>query len=166
MSAIEYINSSTLATATATVAFSSIPNNYIDLHLVISGRNTNAVTTMTCWLNFNSDPATNTSATYLSGNGTAASSSRLTSMMNMQFFNVPAASASASIYGLQNIDILSYSNTNVYKTCLVTGGDAGVAWAEANVGLWRSTSAINSITIGCNGGSWTAGSTFTLWGVK
>jgi hypothetical protein len=36
---------------------------------------------------------------------------------------------------------------------------------EALVGLWRNTSAISNIEIFCDGGSYTAGSTFTLYGI-
>jgi hypothetical protein len=67
------------------------------------------------------------------------------------------------------MDIENYSNSTTYKTTLSrinnAGGTTGVG-AEANVGLWRSTAAITSITIGGQTGNLSTGSTFTLYGIK
>lgn len=161
----EPIASTTLGSNTATVSFSSLPGTFTDLILIVAARNTTVPATMTCWINLNGDTGTTTSATFLSGSGSAASSIRLTSMTNMQFFNIPAANAAASMFGTSVIQFMSYANTNVYKTILAAATDPG-SWVERNVGLWRSTSAITTIQLGCNGGNFASGSTFSLFGIK
>ncbi len=63
------------------------------------------------------------------------------------------------------ISIQNYSNSTTYKTAISKGGGAAVG-AISYVGLWRSTSAITTITVGVNTGNYGANSTFTLYGVK
>lgn len=63
---------------------------------------------------------------------------------------------------------MNYSNATTYKTVLIRDGAASND-VEATVGLWRSTSAINTIQIAYsqNGGqTFKAGTTFTLYGIK
>jgi hypothetical protein len=57
---------------------------------------------------------------------------------------------------------MNYSNSTTYKTILGRS-NAATSGTSAAVGLWRSTSAINSIEIGTV--SFTAGSTFSLYGI-
>jgi hypothetical protein len=73
-----------------------------------------------------------------------------------------------NIYSNAIINIQNYSNTTTYKTALLrsnlaTGTYPGV---DAFVGLWRSTSAITSITILPASNNLLSGSTFTLYGIK
>jgi hypothetical protein len=64
-------------------------------------------------------------------------------------------------------NIQNYANTTTYKTAL-NRSNAASQGVEALVTLWRSTAAINSITISTdNGGSIIdTGSTFSLYGIK
>ena len=60
---------------------------------------------------------------------------------------------------------MNYANTTTYKSIIgrANRADSGV---DAAVALWRSTAAITRIDIKLkNGGSFTAGSTFTLYGI-
>jgi hypothetical protein len=60
---------------------------------------------------------------------------------------------------------MNYSNATTYKTALARTSEDGVA--AAYVGLWRSTSAITSITIDKGSSdNFASGSTFTLYGIK
>ena len=64
-------------------------------------------------------------------------------------------------------DIFSYAgSTN--KTLLITGANDvnGDGSSEKNVGLWRSTSAITSITIHLSSGNFANASTATLYGIQ
>jgi hypothetical protein len=58
----------------------------------------------------------------------------------------------------------NYSNTTTFKTFLSRTNVASDR-VEALVGLWRSTSAITSITLYCGSNSFVTGSTFTLYGI-
>jgi hypothetical protein len=65
----------------------------------------------------------------------------------------------------------NYSNTTTNKTVLIragnpAGGSGGYPGTGAFVGLWRSTSAINYVSLIGNSNSFKTGSTFTLYGIK
>ena len=72
------------------------------------------------------------------------------------------------------MNISNYANTNVYKTTLSRASDGYgtngfTAEITATAGLWRSTAAINSITLGGSGfpSNWAAvGTMFTIYGIK
>lgn len=155
------IATNTLTSATATVTFSNIPQNYTDLVLVT---NTYLSTSSQSGnITYNGDTGTNYSVTFLGGNGSSASSSRSSTRANLPLDL--GYGYSSSNFGVYNVHIQNYANTTTYKTMISRGGEAGIG-TNATVGLWRSTSAITSITCGTSGGNYVAGSTFTLYGIK
>lgn len=150
----------TLASASATVTFSSIPQTYTDL-VFTSVWGPTAGDDL--YLQFNGDAGANYSTTWIGGTGTTAASGRKTSDTGVQP-RTPINQAS-TITTIYNVDIMNYSNSTTYKTTLgkyryTTG------FAEADVGLWRNTAAITSLTFRCNASTFVAGSTFTLYGIK
>ena len=151
----EKIATTTLGSGSADVSFTSISGSYTDLIIIANGK---TATESTLGLQFNSDTATNYSSTYMRGNGSTATSGRFTSSSQMYAFNWNN-SDSTSIWQIQN-----YSNATTYKTALNRLGGAGLYVAFC-VGLWRSTSAITSITVKSND-TFSTGSTFTLYGIK
>jgi hypothetical protein len=155
----EAIFTDTLASAQASVTFSSIPSTYTDLVLVFSG---SATATSYVSLQYNSDTGSNYSTTLLRGNGTAASSVGYSTQTEI-FASISATNTTAInnvIFQIQN-----YSNTTTYKTNLSRANNAGVS-TEAGVGLWRSTAAINAIKVLSPTNNFAAGSTFSLYGIK
>ena len=151
------IATNTLGSATSTVTFSSIPSTYTDLRIVYA---TTASGDAGNYLRFNSDTGSNYSRTGLYGNGSSAGSNRDTNATGIYGpFTMSSAITS------NTIDIMNYSNTTTNKTCLVRAGAANNS-TLTSVGLWRSTSAITSISITCDGANFVAGSTFTLLGIK
>jgi hypothetical protein len=60
---------------------------------------------------------------------------------------------------------MNYSNTTTYKTIIARGSGASNE-VKAQVNLWRSTSAITSITVYAGGGNFNSGASFTLYGIK
>jgi hypothetical protein len=62
---------------------------------------------------------------------------------------------------------MNYKNTTNYKTTIGRGSSAA-NFADAQVSLWRDTSAINSVTVllGAGTSNFSVGSTFTLYGIK
>jgi hypothetical protein len=157
-STYEPIATTTLGTASTTITFSSIPSTYTDLRIVLTGR-TNAGAGNVVTIRFNSDTATNYSWTYISGNGTTASSLRTTS----------ATSISTGLYLTNNanistgfVDIFSYAgSTN--KTVLLQS--INQVFIRNVVALWRSTSAITDITL-TSSNAMEIGTTATLYGIK
>ena len=155
------IASYTFGSAASSYTFSSIAASWTDLILVQSTKFTSGTqNTLMQVGNGSADTGSNYSQTYISGNGTSASSGRTTSLTGIYAGNSTDTSFTSTIWHLQN-----YANASVYKTILHRTNDAGIQ-ALADVGLWRSTSAINTITLTATGSSFVAGSTLSLYGVK
>ena len=61
---------------------------------------------------------------------------------------------------------MNYANTTTNKTVLLRNNNTAFG-TEAQVGLWRSTSAINTIKLYLDRAEYyVVGSTFTLYGIK
>ena len=153
----EPLATTTLTSAQSTVTFSSISGSYTDLVLVTNVKDSNGA----CYLRFNNDSGTNYSRTWLTGNGSTASSNRNSN--SNQVYIV----ADTTNYEMNITNIMNYSNRSTYKTALIRYGIAN-AEAAAAVYLWRSTAAITRIDIISTSGSATiaSGSTFSLFGIK
>jgi len=159
------IATNTLAADTATVTFSSIPQSYTDLMIVIQGRGSYADTSINTYYQFNGDTSSNYSVTRLQGNGSTAVSNRGTSQSVGYITYVPANNATAGELSANTINIMNYSNATTYKTSISRSAVPG-SYAASFVGLWRSTAAITSIVLGCDAGNWKSGSSFILYGIK
>jgi hypothetical protein len=162
------ISSNTLGSSTTTVTFSSIPQTYTDLVLVMMARGTGAGTDRDIYMRFNSDSASNYSRTRLYGNGSSALSTRESSVAQITIGNMPASSASSSEFNTAIININDYSNTTTYKTALLRENTNG-SWGGtvfAIVGLWRNTAALTSVSFTPDSGDFSSGSTFKLYGIE
>jgi hypothetical protein len=157
----EPIATTTLGSNQTSVSFTSIPNTYTDIVIItnVSG-NDGAI----C-IRFNNDTGSNYSSTMIRGNGSAASSGRVTNgtyIGGTSNLSVTAGSLQTAIWNIQN-----YSNTTTNKTVLFRDGMA-THITGLTVGLWRNTAAINRIDLSPEFGSqvFYSGSTFTLYGIK
>jgi len=153
----EPIATTTLGTNTATITFSSISGTYTDLVLVCSGTVVSGVHNNL--IRFNSDTGTNYSRTYMYGDGSSSLSGTSTNQTSLAFpyWN--------STINMTITYIMNYSNTTTYKTALSRNAEpSGTTTAE--VGLWRNTSAITTVTITKGNQDFVTGSTFTLYGIK
>ncbi len=150
----EPIATTTLTSAQATVTFSSISGSYTDLVLVVSGTvNTGSYFT----LRFNSDTGNNYSNTEIYD---LPGSARNTN--NPYMYNGSVGTTQTTVIN----HIQNYSNSTTNKTVL-TRSNVGGSEVKVSVGLWRSTSAITSVTCGTGGANtYQSGSTFTLYGIK
>jgi hypothetical protein len=154
----EPIATTTLSSAQNSVTFSSIPGTYTDLVLLTNAGITSGIEDIA--LQFNSDTGTNYSRTYMYGDGSSAVSGRNSSVARIAL----GTFGSGSINGINICHIQNYANTTTYKTVISRGSNASSV-AIAYAGLWRSTSAITSMTLGTTGSTWMSGSTFTLYGI-
>lgn len=148
------IATTTLGSNQSSVTFSSISGTYTDLVIIVAGT-VNSATAMD--VTFNSDTGSNYSRTLLSGDGSSASSSRVSSATNLGLGFI-STTQSVSV-----IQLMNYSNTTTYKTILARGNAADNR-TVATVGLWRSTAAITSINFA--GATYQTGTSFTLYGIK
>ena len=158
----EPIATTTLGSAQSTVTFSSINGTFTDLILVINAK-ANTGGAIGLLFKLNSDSAANYSFTYLNGNGSSASSGRVTANNNGAIADLAGSASSA---GTVIAQINNYSNSTTFKTVLSRGSDAANV-AQALVNLWRSTAAITQIDVYPNSSiQFASGSTFTLYGIK
>jgi hypothetical protein len=101
--------------------------------------------------------------TWLTGNGTAASSGRETTQTRMivDINGYPTTGVSTRI-----LQIMNYSNTTTNKTVLARSNNAATG-VDAIVGLWRSTAAINTIDLyAWTTNSFSIGTVLSLYGIK
>jgi hypothetical protein len=157
----EPIASQTLGSASASVTFSSIASTWTDLRLVIVGGIASGASENIVCLRFNSDTGANYSDTHLWGNGSSPQNGRSTNTTFTRLWRVAIGGQSVI-----TTDIMSYANSNVFKTVLSANANpAESVWRV--VGLWRSTSAITSVTVLENSGNnFSSGSTFSIYGIK
>lgn len=163
----EPIQTTTLTGTATSVSFTSIPQTYTDLVLVAQSTVANASYSLTCRLN--SDSSSLYSGTLLYGNGTSAGSTRFT---GLSFIYCTSYSNQGSTLGnsVTIFNFLNYSNTTTNKTFLVRGNAASNG-TELFVNLYRSTSAISTITLypdepALARTTFVSGASYTLYGIK
>ena len=152
------IATTTLGSAQSSVSFNSF-SGYTDLVLVA---NTTAAGNQNILLRFNSDSGTNYSYTRLMGSSAGAQSGRESSIDSINLYN-----SSANLNGVMAttiIQVMNYANTTTNKTVL-SRGNGGANETNAQVSLWRNTAAITSLTLSIFTTNFSAGSTFTLYGI-
>ena len=159
-----------IATTTTTgnqtsVTFSSIASTYTDLVLVVGNVNhsyAGSGSVFDYFLRFNSDTSTNYSYTNIQGDGSTTLSERATNRVSLSTSYAMASAPPSNII----VNIQNYANTTTYKTCTIRN-NVSVGNVGAEVGLWRNTAAITSVTCQPSGSYYYLdGSTFTLYGIK
>jgi len=161
------IASNTLSSTAASVTFSSIPGTYTDLVLRVSARDSADTPISSLTMTFNSDTATNYSQTILAGSGSAASSSRTTSVSGDARVVIQPSTYTTNVFGSFEIYIPNYtvSANKPYSYFGVTENNATAAEIRANAALWRNTAAISTITLAAPN-NFVSGSSFFLYGIK
>jgi hypothetical protein len=156
----------------SSVSFTNIPNTYSHLQIRAYIKTT---------INSNSDgngyyrvgnESVDTGSNYdvhaLQGNGTTASSGSLINSSYLTYGFAPGTNSNnTNTFAPYIIDILDYANTNKFKTIrhlegYDLNGVEGSVWLRS--GLWRSTSAINTITF--SNTTYAQYSQFALYGIK
>ena len=170
MATYTLISSNVLASAQATVDFTSIPATYTDLVVRFSVRATDASDWMIVTLN--NITTTTTSETWLQGNGTAVSS---TNQANTNYFggngndliiNLSGSTANTFTNGEFYIPSYTVSQNKPMSFILAAENNATAATTTALAGLWRNTAAVNQITFDTAGTSFASGSSFYLYGIS
>jgi hypothetical protein len=146
--------------STATITLSSIPATYTDLvviaNVLYSANNGDFIR-----VRFNGDNSSLYSGTPLVGNGTSYNSYRSTNDSGYTFY-----ASSTSTYTAVQMHINNYANTTTNKAILSRSSSVSSTNVEARIGLYRSTAAINSISILFSLASIAAGTNITLYGIK
>jgi hypothetical protein len=158
------------AGGSSTIAFTSIPQTYTDLKVVLSVRSDrNSGTQSDFQLRFNSASA-NYSRRTVQGSGSAATS---ISGSAESFGSIGVATQdtdTASVFGSSEVYIPNYTSANFksYSADTVRENNATSGYQGLVAGLWSDTAAITSITfyVESNTQSFKQYSTATLYGVS
>ena len=155
----EPIATYTAASNQTSIAFSSL-GAYTDIIAVFDGLSSSGAGN-TLSMVFNSDANSAYSATRLQGNGSAASSARVTSDPTV---SIVGDSERTNVI----ISIMDYRNTTTYKTSISRYNtmDVGDGRTGAYVQLRSSTTAITTITFSIPSAQIATTSTITLYGIK
>jgi hypothetical protein len=156
------IATTTLSSAASTFTFSSIPNIYTDLIVVVSPQQVSGADNMR--IQFNGDTGSNYNTLLIRSGSTgqdAISNFSGTSIITDSFSYPPVTNFGAKIFQIQG-----YSDTNVQKSVIIrSNSQNGFGGVEFGSGLWNSTSTINSIRMFCTL-NYSVGTTFSLYGIK
>jgi hypothetical protein len=153
----------TLGSTDSQIDFASIPSSFRDLVLVVNATTSaNAVVA----LRLNSDSGGNYYFVQMRGYSSTAASGSASGVAQIWI------SDSASVAGdpiMLKAQIMDYSATDKHKTVLgradYSNSNNG-SLVEATANRWASTSAVNAISIFTSSGSFSAGSTFSLYGIE
>jgi len=171
--AFESIASATGTGSSANILFSSIPQTYNHLQVRILGRSddTSSNTARSFFVQCNSDyPSTSVYGYHgLWGNGTTVTADAAPSFPTVAMYLEGASqSTSTSNMGVAIIDIHDYTSTTRYKTIRSFSGVDfnGSGRVALNSGLYQSTSAISSLRVSINTGSFSTNTVVALYGIK
>ena len=167
------ISSNVLTSSAASVTFSAIPATYTDLVLRISARDDLAQVEESLKIILNSDTATNYSATFLRGTGSAVVSGRDSgagsAAQRMQGRFSVSNSATSNTFGNMEIYFSNYTSTGTKVSSIfgVAETNATAAMMAATASQYRGSSAISNIEItSIGGGNFLSGSSFYLYGIS
>ncbi len=151
----------TVGTATSTITFTGINQGYTDLVVVYQGAAAAAANMFVRVGNGSLDTGSNYSLTQMTGSGSSASSSRLSSQAEIKISEGNFVNTNEQCNIIMNFQ--NYSNATTYKTVLSRFNSAGIG-VQAQVSLWRSTSAINTISVYASQ-NFNTGTTISLYGI-
>jgi len=169
-STYDHIASTTLSSSGSTVTFSNIPQNYTDLILIgYSSDSTSGTSSSNVQIRFNG----NTDSGYLGGSGVSflgtGVAANAFALNNISGIWAGYQSSASGIFGTFHLDIMGYSQSDVFKCVLARAawgvGTVGVPRVEYAVNTWRDTRPITSMVItGAVG--FAAGTQWNLYGIK
>src|SRR5690348_8659001 len=166
------ISSQILSVDTATVTFSSIPATYHQLELVVVGRCSDAATQEDINVTINGDVGADYDLVFVGGQATSASAFSGSAATSLYIGTLTAATATAAEPGSIDVRFPAYANTTFNKNTMAqdahfdTLGTTSTYLSRLSMGNWRSTAAINSISlVDTGGGNFIAGSAFYLYGI-
>lgn len=169
------IASTTLTATTSTITFSNIPQGYTDLRVVIAGNQYTSASYGDHNMRYNSDSGSNYSNYGMYSNTTQGT----TPIANYSIANQTSIGLGAMVdftagsntwVSHSKVDIMSYSNTAAYKSCLVANSmiqSGDYSRLTETVGTWRSTAAITSISFhAITDPPFNVGVTVNIYGIK
>lgn len=159
-----------LGGAAATIDFQNIPQTFENLVLEVMGRGDNASGFIRAKLTINNDTGNNYDSQDVFGNVTTAGAAQGVAGAYVDYLLLAAASATANASGSFIVRIPSYARTTFRKMVhgktvspIVADGSGVVDVLEVGA-QWRSTAAINRLTLTASAGNFIAGTVASLYG--
>jgi hypothetical protein len=149
----------------ASIDFTSIPQTYTDLKIVLSARTDRAAAQDGLLVKLN-DSTTSFTYRNLIGDGSAASSASASTATALR---ATGATATASVFSNGEYYLPNYTSANnkSYSTDNVLENNATTTTLNLYAGLWSNTSAVTSISIVSeNSANFVQYTTATLYGIK
>jgi len=165
---MQLIETKTLGTAAASISFTSIPQTFTDLYILVSGRSTRAANDSAIKLTFNTSGGSYTNRRLL-GNGATVSSDVQTSG-GLAFANIPGAGNTSNTFGNLAIYIPNYTGSTAksFSTDLVSENNSASTFVQLQLyaSSWTETSAITTIDfVDWNAVNFEAGTMISLYGI-
>jgi hypothetical protein len=154
------------SSGSGTIEFTNIPATYTDLSIKASLRSDRASNTIDSgWLYFNNNT---TSGNYAKRRAWADGDTVYSATTYDLDYYVPGSTATASAFGNLEYYISNYtsSNNKSYSVDAVQENNVTIAIVNFTAGRISLSSAITSITLDLNNGSFVQYSTATLYGIK
>jgi hypothetical protein len=164
------ISSNVLSSNASSVTFSSIPATYTDLVIRFTARSTSADTdptnTARLRIDLNGDSSTGSITTVLAIGTSTASTTRDSSTNYV--LGLPGTNTASNIFSNGEIYIPSYtvSQNKPFSIFAVTENNAAAVIISSAANLWRTTSAVTSVTFQALFGSMVTGSSFYVYGIS
>jgi hypothetical protein len=146
---------------------SSLSTTYKHLQIRFVGRQSSSQSQANASLRFNSDSAANYAWHALEGISSTVYASNAASRTIIQGYGFVGNGSDANIFGSAVWDILDPFSTTKNKTVRSLGGgpvpNMGIGLFS---GLWRSTAAVTSISVGSNDWNLLTGTRISLYGIR
>jgi hypothetical protein len=147
----------------ATINFTSIPQTFTDLKIVVSGRATvDFASNGSFYYVYPNGLTTNLTSRFLAGNGVTPSSGTF-----QPWGRLTPSDHTANVFSSSENYISNYTSAN-FKSFSMEGvqeNNATSSYCDLDAGLWSNTAAITSITLTPGGGNFAQYTTATLYGV-
>ena len=159
---MRHIQTIELGSSQASIEFTSIPQDYDDLVIVVSGRSLKNDNYEIAQIEINGSTA-NLSGIRLQGAGGLGVASATTSFMGIY----PASTAASNTFGDHQYYISNYTAPKNKSITLdaVMEDNSSTAYTHANVILWSNTAAITSFSVAPFANNFAAGSSASLYGI-
>jgi hypothetical protein len=155
----DLISTTTLAASASEVVFSSLPQTFRDLVLVV---NVVGSTGSGFYIQFNGDTGNNYSYTYAFGSGSSVVADIQSNIDSVRMGNLTTG------VGTHLVNIMDYSATDKHKLAFVRSGSpsgSGSVGTWIYLNRWASTSAMTSIRVFPVGATMNSGATLSIYGI-
>ena len=164
---MKLIQTITLTSAASSIEFTSIPQTFTDLVVLVSSRVSVIGVSAGIYINFNGDfTAGNYARRLLLGDGSSTPTS-ITGNSVIHIGNTSGNTSTANTFGNSSVYIPNYTASTAKSVSADGVGENNATTANQVIAAssWTGTAAISSIVIYSDGGNLTAGSTASLYGI-